>query len=240
MTPSYTENDTYSSNKAFSYILMAVFGGIALCSVFYIVISFLIIFAPDMSMRLENGMSLHFGYFLIGTASSVETLLRLLAIILFLIWEYRAFKNLAALKAKYTEFSPGWAVGWWFIPLANLVKPFQAVRELWNESDPEFDEEMDFLHVAGGTPKIVGFWWAAFLLSGIIGSLVDMLIDPRTGMPSNDLPAVLIIASFFKLAAALLIIFIVKGITQRQEQRFNKIAATQPFSPPPPDLYQNS
>jgi hypothetical protein len=156
-----------------------------------------------------------------------------------LIWEYRAFKNLPALKSNYTEFSPGWAVGWWFIPLANLIKPFQAVRELWNESDPEFDEESQFLHVAGGTPKIVGFWWAAFLLSGILGRLAGMLIDPRTGMPSKDLPLVLIIGSFFELAAALLILFIVKGITQKQDQRYDKIAATQPFSPPPPDFYQN-
>lgn len=240
MTPSADKNDTYSSNKAFSYILMAIFGGIALCSAFYIVICFLILFVPDMRMRLDNGMSLHSGYFLIGTASSLESLLRLLAIIFFLIWEYRAFKNLAALKAKHTEFSPGWAVGWWFVPLANLVKPMQAVSELWNESDPEFDEEMEFLHVSGGTPKSIGFWWATFLLSGIIGRLVGMLIDPRTGMPSNDLPAVLIVASFFQLAAALLILFIVKDITARQEQRFNKIAATQQFSPPPPDFYQNS
>jgi hypothetical protein len=40
-----------------------------------------------------------------------------------------------------------------------------AVRELWNESDPDFDEETGFLHTAAGTPEIIGFWWAAFLLS---------------------------------------------------------------------------
>jgi hypothetical protein len=160
-------------------------------------------------------------------------------IVLFLIWEYRSFNNLSALKAKNLEFSPGWAVGWWFIPFANLVKPFQAVRELWNESDPDFDEETSFLHTAAGTPEIIGFWWAAFLISGFVGRIADKLVDAR-GEPSQYFPVVLIIGSIFQLAASILIILIVKGVTDRQEQRFNKLSGTGRFAPPPPIFYQDN
>ncbi|QYO65100.1 DUF4328 domain-containing protein [Leptolyngbya sp. 7M] len=45
-------------------------------------------------------------------------------IVLFLVWLYRAHKNLFSLKPTHLDFSPGWAVGWWFIPFLNLVRPY--------------------------------------------------------------------------------------------------------------------
>lgn len=232
-------NDTYHSAKSLSYIVMGLFGGLALCSVFYIVMSIVIIAFPDSRMRLDDGSSMHIALGFIGLVSILEILLRILTIVFFLIWEYRGFNNLSALKARNLEFSPGWAVGWWFIPFANLVKPFQAVRELWNESDPEFDEETGFLYTSGGTPEIIGFWWAAFLLSGFFARISNAFFDSKSGNVSDYLPVVLIAASLLQLAAAILITLIVKGITQRQEQRFDRLASTQEFSPPPPNFYQN-
>ena len=232
-------NDIYRSAKSLSYIVMALFGGIAICSAFYIVMSVVMVAFPDASIPLDDGTSLNIGIGLIGLATILEILMRVLVIAFFLIWEYRSFNNLSALKARNLEFSPGWAVGWWFIPFANLVKPFQAVRELWNESDPDFDEETGFLHISPGTPEIIGFWWAAFLISGFVGRIADKMVDVN-GEPSQYFPVVLIVGSIFQLAASILIILIVKGITNRQEQRFNKLAATGQFAPPPPNFYQNN
>ncbi len=233
-------NDTYRSAKSLSYIVMGLFIGLALCAVFYSVMSIVMIAFPDARMKLDDGSSINIGLGFVGLVSLLEIFLRILTAILFLIWEYRSFNNLSVLKAKNLEFSPGWAVGWWFIPFANFVKPFQVVRELWNESDPDFDEETGFLHTSAGTPEIIGFWWAAFLLSGFVGRIADKMVDSKNGDPSDYLPVVLIVASLLQLAAAVLIIFIVKGITNRQEQRFGKLTATHRFSPPPPDFYQNS
>ncbi len=232
-------NDIYRPARPFSYIVMTLFGGIALCSAFYIVMSVITIAFPDARMQMANGSSVHVGIGLIGLAAILEGLLRILSIVFFLIWEYRSFNNLSALKARNLEFSPGWSVGWWFIPFANLVKPFQAIRELWNESDPDFDEEAVFHYAGGGTPEVVGFWWATFLISGIINNISNKMTD-SAGNISDYFPVVMIVAGIFQMAAAILIIYIVKGVTKRQEQRFNKIAATQQFSPPPPDFYQNS
>ncbi len=203
-------NNTYRPAKALSYVVMAVFGGITLCSAFFIVMSIVIVAFPDARMDLNDGSSLNIGLGLVGLAAMLEIFLRILAIIFFLIWEYRSFNNLSALKARNLEFSPGWAVGWWFIPFANLVKPFQVVRELWNESDPDFDEETGFLHTSAGTPEIIGFWWATFLLSGFIGRIADKMVDSKSGEPSEYFPVALIVASIFQLVASILIILIVK------------------------------
>ena len=230
-------NDIYRPTKTLSFIVMGLFGTLVLCAVFKILFSVMMIALPDVQMDLDKGEQLHIGLALIGLVAILEILLRVATIVFFLIWEYRAFNNLSALQARNLEFSPGWAVGWWFIPFANLVKPFQVIRELWNESDSDFDEETGFLSTSPGTPEIVGFWWAAFLLFSISARIVDKLVDSNSGDPSAAFPVVLIVASLLQIAAAGLALVIVKNITQRQEKRFAKIGMAQEFAPPPPPTF---
>ncbi len=123
-------NEFYSPIKTLSYLVMAGLGGIGLIAVLYALMSVVMILFPDRTIELEHGASVPAGLGIIGIAAFLEIPLRLATIVLFLIWIYRAFGNLSVLKARNLEFSPGWAVGWWFIPFANLVKPFQVVGEL--------------------------------------------------------------------------------------------------------------
>ena len=47
--------------------------------------------------------------------------------VMFLIWIFRIYKNLDSLEnQQHREFSAGWAVGWWFVPFANLLNPFKS------------------------------------------------------------------------------------------------------------------
>src|SRR5690242_12224870 len=45
-------------------------------------------------------------------------------------WIYRASGNAHTLANDLT-ITPGWAVGWFFIPFANLVRPFESMKETW-------------------------------------------------------------------------------------------------------------
>src|SRR5687768_18560933 len=45
------------------------------------------------------------------------------SIITVALWIHRAHANLTEVGHDSLEFTPGWAVGWYFIPFANLVKP---------------------------------------------------------------------------------------------------------------------
>ena len=59
--------------------------------------------------------------------------------------------NVRALGANDLSISPGWSAGWFFVPFANLVKPFVAVREIWNASDSDPRD----VSASGSAPLIV-------------------------------------------------------------------------------------
>jgi hypothetical protein len=48
--------------------------------------------------------------------------------IFFLIWQYRSAKVAEALGYPARR-TPGWGVGFWFVPLVNLWMPYQALRD---------------------------------------------------------------------------------------------------------------
>ena len=54
----------------------------------------------------------------------------------FILWLFRASRNLRALGNQSVEYSPGWAIGAWFIPIGNLFIPYQVTAEIWNRSHP--------------------------------------------------------------------------------------------------------
>ena len=78
----------------------------------------------------------------------------------FLRWIYRANKNLGAISGQAMNFTPGWAVGWYFVPIANLFKPFQAMKEIWEVSHKNKDS----------ATALLGVWWVLWLVSGLLGN----------------------------------------------------------------------
>jgi hypothetical protein len=160
------------------------------------------------------------------------------AVVTFLMWIYRAYTNLPALRSDSFEFSPGWAVGWWFIPFANLIKPFQAVRNLWNESDPDFDGDPGFMSgIQGGAPGFMAFWWGAWLLSNFVANIAGGVFDPE--QPSSlGIGAILYMAAGGLTAiAALLLMKIIYELTDRQQQRFAQVGIQESITPPPPPTF---
>jgi len=61
-------------------------------------------------------------------------LLLIATYVVFGMWIYRAAANIVAAMVPGFDYTPGWAVGWYFVPLANLFKPFGAMRQIWNAS----------------------------------------------------------------------------------------------------------
>jgi hypothetical protein len=89
-------------------------------------------------------------------------------IILYLLFVYRATKNLQVSNARGISVSPGWAVGWSFIPLANLGMIPSIMRQIWTAStDPS--------RGAASPPVITIVWWATWLGGGAIGRVSDGL-----------------------------------------------------------------
>ena len=90
--------------------------------------------------------------------------------IVFIQWFRRAYYNLH-LKVNHLTFSEGWAAGSWFVPILNLFRPFRIMKELFEETerllfkrDPEVKAKL--------TTKILGFWWALWLISHYIDQYI--------------------------------------------------------------------
>ncbi|MEM1415871.1 MAG: DUF4328 domain-containing protein [Myxococcota bacterium] len=80
--------------------------------------------------------------------------------VVFLVWFFRIYENLAGL-GKQGERSVGWAIGAWFVPIVSLFLPYLMMREAWEKSAPREDD----LRAA---PPLLAVWWLAFLASNVL------------------------------------------------------------------------
>lgn len=140
------------------------------------------------------------------------TLVFVACVVLVAMWIHRAHANLQEAGLDGLEFTPGWAVGWYFIPFANLFKPFQAMRELWNASHAEVDR------FANQAPTEVKLWWGAWIIGNILGSIsTRILLLGEGGEGALTTAHVLGVASSaLAVAAALLLVRLIDGITTAQ------------------------
>jgi hypothetical protein len=96
---------------------------------------------------------------LLGVAYFVTLLI---TIVVFCVWIHRAAVNVRALGAEGLVFTPGWCVRWYFVPIANLWKPFQAMREIWKGSKNPSGWRTE------ATNPLLGWWWAGWIISNVL------------------------------------------------------------------------
>lgn len=96
-----------------------------------------------------------------------QALTKLALVVLFCIWIPRANRNARALGATGLRFTPAWSVGWFFVPVMNLYKPYEAMREIWLASLPDD---------ARKRAPLLGWWWALCLVSGAASLLAFELM----------------------------------------------------------------
>jgi hypothetical protein len=132
-------------------------------------------------------------------------------IVVFCVWIYRANYNARQLGAADMKFTPGWAIGWYFIPIMNLWKPYQAMKEIWKASaNPAHWQDEP-------RGSILPPWWTFFLISNFLGNA-----SLRLSLRANTLPE-LITASSISIAndvvdiiASLIALTLVRQIYQMQ------------------------
>lgn len=138
-------------------------------------------------------------------------------VVLFCMWIVRASKNARALGAQGMQITPGWAAGWFFIPLANLVMPFKAVSEIWKASEPEAATDPVAWKGAAATPVVV--WWSFWILSGVIGGLNFQLGSPESISSLKSAAYISLFGSVLSMFCAFAAVAVVRGIHFRQEAK---------------------
>lgn len=98
--------------------------------------------------------------------SGIRLLTLLATGVAFLLWFTRLYGNLGPLgQAARQRHRTGWAAGGWFVPFLNLVRPKHIADDIWAASEP--DPELAVLRQLPRS-KLLGWWWAFWLLSAIL------------------------------------------------------------------------
>ena len=125
----------------------------------------------------------------------LELMLFVANAVLFCIWLYRAARNARALGALGFDYSPGWTVGWFFIPFAGFVMPYFTVREVWQSSENPMNWSTPAM------PVIVLLWWVTYIPSSILQRISAVMLKSA----GDDLSAQLR-ASHVGIAGSLLLL----------------------------------
>jgi hypothetical protein len=144
-----------------------------------------------------------------------NTLVSLTTVVIFAMWIYRAAANVVAAGIAGFDFTPGWAVGWYFVPFANLVQPFRAMRQIWNAS-----------HAGGsdldrGDP-ILTLWWTVWLASNISANIsIQMSFRATSAEMVNSSLYLGAISSVLSLVLFVVGMRLVERITEAQRDRLS-------------------
>jgi len=101
---------------------------------------------------------------------SLLTLASLTIAVLVVVWWYQAYLAIQRLEPSGLRWSPGWAIGGWFIPFANLVIPKRVLDEVDRVSGTAEDGSVDGWREQPTLRVAAAWWWfwvGAVVLRGI-------------------------------------------------------------------------
>ncbi len=164
------------------------------------------------------------------TAIASTSVLYLLGVLgtatLFIIWFHRVRHNAEVFAPDTQRRTPGWAIGGWFIPFANLWIPRGIARDVLRASQP--DPYASEVRHQG----LLNAWWGMWIASNVLDQFAsgryDGADDPQA---VHDAAGWLMTGSVLDIAAAVLALLFVRRLTAAQN---DKATAGRPFQPTAP------
>ena len=171
----------------------------------------------DPNAEISSGREMALGLGLFGLAI-VSVPVYVTCIVVICRFMYRANQNLRSAGRKDLEFTPGWCVGWWFIPIACLFKPREAMVELYKASDSSPDSEWQ----QNSFDPIINKWWAAWILGSIITRIESRMAVSGVDTGLAAIPITWTSTILLSLAAVWLI-SIVRHIAEQQRRNLSDV-----------------
>lgn len=149
------------------------------------------------------------------TAGLLSAATFIITAVLFIQWFRRAYYNLhlKVNHCKYPENQAAWA---WFIPIINLFRPNEIMREMLQSTSEILDTEKKYVDQ---TKTIIIFWWIAWVLNNISSQIVWRIYKvpetPELIIESNNADLSILP---FEVIAAILAIVVVKRYSKLEDQ----------------------
>ncbi len=165
----------------------------------------------------------------LSNAGSSFLLFYVCAGIAFLAWMSRAVDNTPPLGVGVPDTSPTGAIVWWFVPIANLFKPYQVIADLNRR-------------MAAAQPRtwLPLAWWILFIGCGVGSTFLGRLPEPDTIDGARSMTWVQIGVEVGLVVSGFLAIAVVRTIQQGQQARAraaglgHEVAAAAPIWAVPP------
>jgi hypothetical protein len=161
----------------------------------------------------------------VRASAFIELAVLVICAITFLVWLHRVVANNQTLGARGLRFGPGVAVGWWFIPIANLYMPFRVVAEAWRAADPQHPGSTPPERAAKRLPRVLAAWWSTLILGSLAARFAALgrTHDTLDGLRSSTM--LFMAASALLVLSAMLAILVVTSLTARQQAQRDGLAA---------------
>ncbi len=146
-----------------------------------------------------------------------------------LLWLYRAYRNAQLVGSRATRFTAGWAVGWWFVPIVNLFRPYEILRELWDRS---YAGNGAVGAQAAPGRDVVSWWWLAWVGAALGSRAVASAFRDATALADlKRFTATLALLDILWAISAVLAVLVVRGIDASQRRSFRTAAPAVHLAP---------
>lgn len=98
----------------------------------------------------------------------ISLIVYLVSAFTFIQWFRRAYFNLH-LRVNLLSHNEGWAAGCWFVPILNLYRPNQIMKEMFEETK-QFLKKNEISINEGFTS--IGLWWTLWIVNGFLGQFI--------------------------------------------------------------------
>jgi hypothetical protein len=135
----------------------------------------------------------------------------------FLKWIHLANSNCHGFGAQGMEFTPGWSIGYYFIPFINLYKPYRAMKEIWKVST----NPANWQNERGSS--LLGWWWALWLISNFLGQAafrMSMRADTISSLQAST--TISIISRIIDIPLYIVAVSLISTIFTKQERLVKK------------------
>jgi|TARA_B110000263_G_C15273162_1_gene494509 hypothetical protein len=148
-------------------------------------------------------------------------------IITFALFIHRASSNLQHLRIAGQKYTPGWVVGWFFIPIMNLVKPTRIVRELAQASgSSDTKNRRAWQNARTSDGKIITSWWTFVIAAILFGPRgIGFFVGREDIGDWAEAGRLLVLSDLFQVLPLGLTVIVVYRLHRAQEIRHNLVLA---------------
>ncbi|MFJ9074602.1 DUF4328 domain-containing protein [Streptomyces sp. NPDC102278] len=142
-----------------------------------------------------------------------QVALRLATIVVFLVWFHRVRCNGQVFRPDGFTQSAGWAIGGWFVPIANLFFPYRTARETWGAST-QLAPDGSYRHTSSAP---VTAWWTVFVASLVLDRVFSKRYTAaETPEEIRDVSVLGAVTDVTTIVAAVLAVVFVRKLTALQ------------------------